>query len=357
MKKAILFLVGSLLFLQDLRAQDTLRVGYNEDPPFIIKNDLILEGITIWLWQKISEDTDIPHKLIKMSLDSVLNNLATKQIDLAISPLTITAKRSKVMDFTSPYFITHSGILTKTSSDKTQFAILNAIWSWRFIKSLGALIIVICFFGGALWFFERRKNKDQFGHGLKGLGNGIWWSAVTMTTVGYGDTTPKTPIGKSIAVIWMFVAIMIISGFTASITSSLTINNLATAETNVMTYKNKSIGTLNESATESWLKNHFFSNLHSYRSIEEAMAALNNGQIIAIAYGAPMLKYLAHKNTKEKYTLQNIKYNHQMYSFGISENMSDETKEKIEYALLNITNTNDWKVILNTYGLLNSDNE
>lgn len=42
-------------------------------------------------------------------------------------------------------------------------------------------------------------------------GNGIYWAITTMTTVGYGDITPKTPEGKAIAIAVMLVGI----GFTA----------------------------------------------------------------------------------------------------------------------------------------------
>lgn len=39
------------------------------------------------------------------------------------------------------------------------------------------------------------------------VGDGIYWAVTTMTTVGYGDITPKTPEGKVIAVVVMLVGI------------------------------------------------------------------------------------------------------------------------------------------------------
>jgi voltage-gated potassium channel len=39
------------------------------------------------------------------------------------------------------------------------------------------------------------------------IGNGLYWAITTMTTVGYGDITPKTPEGKAIAIAVMLVGI------------------------------------------------------------------------------------------------------------------------------------------------------
>lgn len=47
----------------------------------------------------------------------------------------------------------------------------------------------------------------------------LWWAAVTTTTVGYGDISPETPIGRSLAVILMLVGIGIIGTLTSAITS------------------------------------------------------------------------------------------------------------------------------------------
>ena len=47
----------------------------------------------------------------------------------------------------------------------------------------------------------------------------LWWAIVTTTTVGYGDISPTTPLGRMLAVILMLVGIGIIGTLTSSITS------------------------------------------------------------------------------------------------------------------------------------------
>ena len=49
-----------------------------------------------------------------------------------------------------------------------------------------------------------------------------------MTTVGYGDKAPITTAGRMIAVMWMFIGIVLLSGITATITTALTVHRLGT---------------------------------------------------------------------------------------------------------------------------------
>jgi hypothetical protein len=70
-----------------------------------------------------------------------------------------------------------------------------------------------------VWLFERKLNPAHFGgNTLQGIGSGFWFSAVTMTTVGYGDKHPKTTGGRIVSLIWMFTAVILVSLFTATIT-------------------------------------------------------------------------------------------------------------------------------------------
>ncbi len=56
------------------------------------------------------------------------------------------------------------------------------------------------------------------------LGSALWFAAVTMTTVGYGDKTPQTPLGRFLAFLWMFFGILLVSAFTGAFASSLTVS-------------------------------------------------------------------------------------------------------------------------------------
>lgn len=339
-----------------VKASDTLTIGYYHSPPFVIvQDDGKIEGVNYWLLNKIGESNGFKFDFQKMPLKTMLASLEDGSVDMSLIPMTITAKRSKKIDFTAPYYITNSGIMIKDTGKRTSsFEWLKGFANYEFLESIGGLLLVIIVFGFLLWIFERKKNSE-FGDTISGIGNGIWWSAVTMTTVGYGDKTPKTFMGRLIGLIWMFVAIMIISGFTGAIASSLTVSNLGESDYELADFKKKKLGVLKGGVSEGWLKDHFFSGTRAYNGISEILEALDNDEIDAVAFGEPLLQYLSEKHKEKNYKVLDISYNAQMYSFGIKNDMPKDIREQIEYSLLDNTNTKDWKLLLQEYKILEEE--
>ena len=56
------------------------------------------------------------------------------------------------------------------------------------------LVVTVAIGGISLFLVERESNKA-----MDSLANGMWWAIVTISTVGYGDITPITPVGRIVA--------------------------------------------------------------------------------------------------------------------------------------------------------------
>ena len=122
------------------------------------------------------------------------------------------------------------------------------------MKVIATLTLLLLGVGMLVWWFEHKKNPQQFnGSAARGIGSGFWWSAVTMTTVGCGDKAPITVAGRILGLIWMLVAIIIISSFTAAITSSLTVTQLESVIKGPEDLPKVTVGTTANTTSESYL--------------------------------------------------------------------------------------------------------
>ena len=71
----------------------------------------------------------------------------------------------------------------------------------------------------ALFILERKRQEN---HDFSDLGNCLWFSFVTFTTIGYGDMTPKTVSGRILTAILGLVGQVILAVFGGVVTNKLT---------------------------------------------------------------------------------------------------------------------------------------
>ena len=79
-------------------------------------------------------------------------------------------------------------------------------------KRLRTVLSLILFFIGIFGFIFFITEPD-----VKSYSDGLWWALVTITTVGYGDITPLTSLGRLVASALMFLGLGLIASLTAVI--------------------------------------------------------------------------------------------------------------------------------------------
>ena len=94
--------------------------------------------------------------------------------------------------------------------------LIERVFNSRRLRTiLGVLIICIISFGYIFYLAEPQ---------IKTFGDGIWWALVTITTVGYGDITPLTTLGRFVAGTLMFVGLGLIATVTAIVSAKFIAN-------------------------------------------------------------------------------------------------------------------------------------
>lgn len=341
----------------DAWAQDTgaaaepsrdLIVGTKTAPPFVLRDDQgEWSGISIELWRRIAEEVGLDYRFEERPLAGLLQGVEDGSLDAAIAAITVTPRREQTIDFSHPFYSTGYAIAVgATEGGASWFAVLKRFVSWEFLQVVGALALVLLAAGLAVWLFERKRNPEQFGGGVvQGIGSAFWWSAVTMTTVGYGDKAPRTLGGRIIGLIWMFAAIIIISSFTASIASSLTVSKLSPVKT-VGDLGFVRAATVEGSAAAAFLdqRNIAYS---AMPSLQDALQAIVDERIDAVLYDAPILKYLAVQSFDGKVSVLPDTFERQDY--GIALPRDSALREPINQALLKVVLGEEWQALVERY--------
>lgn len=84
-----------------------------------------------------------------------------------------------------------------------------------YVIASSALLVYV----GALAMYDAEKASPDAS--ITTFGDALWWALVTITTVGYGDLTPTTALGRSIAVGLMIGGIALLGVVTATLASWL----------------------------------------------------------------------------------------------------------------------------------------
>lgn len=99
--------------------------------------------------------------------------------------------------------------------------LMTALWRSRrkIFLFVSALLTIAVIFGAIMFVIEGPE------HGFSTIPTGMYWAIVTMATVGYGDLSPATPLGRFIASVLILIGYSIIAVptgiYTAELASSL----------------------------------------------------------------------------------------------------------------------------------------
>jgi polar amino acid transport system substrate-binding protein len=276
----------------------TLRIAVYDVPPYGYANpDGSFSGISVDLWRRVAERLERQFKLIPVSeMESVLSGLEQGQYDAAIGAITITPEREKRVDFSYPAH--RSGVAVALRKDRGPLSALNAYaaatteLSPLIFSSLAMLVLI----GTAMWMIERRHPSAQGSESsVVTLRDGLYWAIVTMTTVGYGDKTPKSTVGRVIAVSWMFASLVWVSLLSTSLVSRLTAERVESRDLVAsIDLAKKKLAAVAQSSGAEYLDQHHLQYV-KFSNLPDALDSLAGGKSDAVVNSVGALQYLISK--------------------------------------------------------------
>jgi polar amino acid transport system substrate-binding protein len=349
---ALLFLSGLALASASV-AQSTdkpetpLVVGIKIAPPFVIATDDQYSGLAIDLWEEAAREHGWKFEYRQYELDDLLDAVSQGKVDVALGAITVTSEREKQMDFTHPIISSGLGVAVRDHQRSGWIAVAQALVSAAFLKIIGVLTVLLFVIGVLAWLFERKANPEQFGgHHRRGIFAGFWWAMVTMTTVGYGDLAPRSVGGRVLGMIWMLAALIIVSFFTASITSALTVGQLSQRIRTADDLLNARIASVPATTSGDWLQRRSIE-FSRAADLDSALTELARGRVDAVVYDAPLLRWKIRRGFNSSLQMLPLLLERQDYAFALPN--ASALREPINASLLEAINSADWQARVSEY--------
>ncbi|KAL1473552.1 hypothetical protein MTO96_021921 [Rhipicephalus appendiculatus] len=230
-----------------------LRVTTVVQPPFVVlrntsDGEIQFEGYCIDMLDEIKKILKFEYSiyLVPDNTFGSLNNdtqewngmireLVDKNADIALGPLSVTAERETVVDFTVPYYdLVGISILMKRPAVKSSlFKFLTVLE-----ESVWGCILAAYFFTSFLMYiFDRlspysyRNNKEKYADDEDkrdfSLKECLWFCMTSLTPQGGGEA-PRNLSGRLVAATWWLFGFIIIASYTANLAAFLTVSRLET---------------------------------------------------------------------------------------------------------------------------------
>jgi len=270
-----------------------IKVGITPAPPYAMKNDKgEWEGICIDLWKAVTAKLGVRYEYQECDYADLVKKLEEGALDAGTGRLFPLELHIPRIDFTHAFFFSGLAIAVPQMTEIQHWL---AVWNMLRESNLPLLVFLILLTlilsGASMWLLERRHHTGHFSKNLaKGIGGGIWWASATIFTVGYGDKVPGTFWGRLLAILWMIGGIVLVSVFTATITSVCTVSRMQNSYEHLDDLEKRRLCAVAGSPAEVYLRKMGF-NFRETASTSEALKLLSEKSVDMVIDDEATLKY------------------------------------------------------------------
>lgn len=267
-----------------------------------------------------------------------LADLEAGQLDVVLGPVKAQPNLKGVV-FLSSYIT--DGLAVFTSLEPTSLW-LRIVPFLKVMVSGAVLTLLLLIFvvGSLVWLAERKKNQEFRRDPVSGIGDGVWFAIVSMTTVGYGDKTPKTFFGRLVTVIWLFVVLLLLSSIVALITAEITGSKLYNQQSlSITSLKGHPVAYLAQSESAKALAERYRLRPVPVQTMQEAMSKVEQRQVSAAILNAIDARYFLHRHPERGVVQTNLIFDAGRYAFAVKSNF--KRIDRLDQAILLMEDTGE----------------
>ncbi len=319
--------------------KETFKVAARALAPFVIYENRAYSGFEVELVRLLGAQIGMEAEIY--AVDTVakqVDDIIRGEAKLGLGGTTITESREQIIDFSLPILDSGLTIMTPTkASDGVEDRILvffRAIGSSDLPWLLMVFAVAVLVSAHLIWLLERRNNPDFAELYRRGIWDSLYWSVVTMSTVGYGDKVARGPMGRVLALVWIALGTLVFASFTASIASSLAVSELRGEISGPSDLPGQRVATVSYSAGETYLPTIGVGPV-LVDDLDDAYLLLADDKVDAIVFDAPVLQFHASRLGAGEVTTIGAEFERVQYGLMINERDAD-LRERLNLALLEL---------------------
>jgi len=250
----------------------------------------------------------------------ILNAIQTGQADLGLAAIAITSQREQAFDFSHPILSAGLQIMVPAPTTQNRYPlqdILNRILSPDLIELSSIVGLLMLIPAHVLWYFERTNKESVIENAsyFPGIFQALWWTVLAL--VGQAEDMPKGPVGKLVALFWVFVGIIYLTYFTAGLTAELTAKEIQGNIQGLGDLQNRTVALIADAGSLEYLKTQNIRQVVEFSQPEAAYAALSAGEVEALIAPRPLLLYFALYEPDVDYQLVGTPFFEQFYAIAM----------------------------------------
>ncbi|HET7866521.1 MAG TPA: transporter substrate-binding domain-containing protein [Burkholderiaceae bacterium] len=327
-----------------------LKVGVKYAPPFVMENDKKgWQGLAVEMWETIALCLGTRHEYIEFATtEELLAAIEKHDVDVGVGALSITSAREQRVDFSHPYYTGSLGAIVRDVTQARGFLdVLKGFLRPEVVLIVLGLVLSTVLIAYTYWRVEGPRGNRFFGDGpARGFYNATLW-AVQLVFSGRGDPFEVQHRAGQLFVLFLtFFGVTIVSGVTAIITSSLTLQGIEWRIQNVADLKKLDLGVMITGQARDWaLRERLY--VKQLRSWPEVQRRFDEKSIDAFVHDRDILLYLVKDGYLKDVRVEPLSFMPEGYGLAVAS--GSPLREPIDTSLLAVQEDGVWAVLMNKY--------
>jgi len=275
-------------------APQLVRVGVYVSPPFVMKEGNSYSGMAIELWQKVAAGSAIASEFVEYpTYADLVDAVKNSQVDAAVTDLSITEDRAKVVDFSHSWFDSGLRVMVHSDPNSSISTIIDDLREAGHLRNFGWIALCIMLGTIIVTIIDRLFDEEFPQSWREGFAENFY-HMISLAT--QGETSRKNLfgwVGRIWQGLWLLVSVAVVAYVTSSITSVMTASHIANRINSVTDLHGKTVAVRAGSVAEKNMKQQQIRTV-PFPHIEDAVNALLNREVNAVVADNPALEYFAH---------------------------------------------------------------